>query len=119
MYKTISILIALAVTVPNGIAVAAKVGDSYFPNRILLATTTSIALFSTEAGAYASTSPQMTLWVAGSSSPSFIVDGANHNGNVGIATTTPGTLFSIQGVANFSTATSTFQGTGGVNITSG
>lgn len=40
-------------------------------------------------------------------------------GNVGIGTTTPGTLLSVQGVANFGTATSTFSSTGGVNLTAG
>ncbi len=40
-------------------------------------------------------------------------------GNIGIGTTTPGSLLSVQGIANFTTATSTFQSTGGVNLTSG
>lgn len=39
---------------------------------------------------------------------------------VGIgATTTPGSLLSIQGVANLHTATSTFYSTGGINLTNG
>ncbi len=37
--------------------------------------------------------------------------------NVGIGTTSPGSLLSIQGVANFTTATSTFYG--GLNLTAG
>ena len=40
-------------------------------------------------------------------------------GKVGIGTTTPGTLFSVQGVANLHTATSTFYSTGGINIKNG
>jgi len=40
------------------------------------------------------------------------------NGNVGIGTTTPGSLLSIQGIANFTTATSTFYGNG-INLTNG
>lgn len=40
-------------------------------------------------------------------------------GNFGIGTTSPGTLLSVQGVANFTTATSTFQSTGGINLTNG
>ncbi|MEK7663275.1 MAG: tail fiber domain-containing protein, partial [Actinomycetota bacterium] len=40
-------------------------------------------------------------------------------GNVGIGTTTPGSLLSVQGIANFTTATSTFQSTGGINLTAG
>jgi len=42
-------------------------------------------------------------------------------GNIGISTTTPGSLFSIgttNGI-NFSTATSTFSSTGGINLTAG
>jgi hypothetical protein len=48
----------------------------------------------------------------------FVVRG---NGNVGISTSTPGSLFSIGNTngINFSTATSTFSSTGGINITSG
>lgn len=38
--------------------------------------------------------------------------------NYGVATTSPGSLFSIGGVANFTTATSTFYGNG-LNLTSG
>ena len=40
-------------------------------------------------------------------------------GNVGIGTTTPGSLFSVQGIANFTTATSAFYSSGGINLTSG
>ncbi len=41
------------------------------------------------------------------------------NGNVGIGTTSPGSIFSIAGVANFTTATSTLYSAGGVNISGG
>ncbi|MHB8660338.1 MAG: immunoglobulin-like domain-containing protein [Minisyncoccota bacterium] len=44
---------------------------------------------------------------------------ASTAGNIGIGTTSPGSLLSIQGVANFTTATSTFYGTGGVNLGAG
>ncbi|RNJ51378.1 beta strand repeat-containing protein [Methylocystis hirsuta] len=40
-------------------------------------------------------------------------------GNVGIGTTTPGSLLSLNNIANFTTATSTFYSTGGINLTSG
>jgi hypothetical protein len=40
-------------------------------------------------------------------------------GNVGIGTTTPGSLLSLGGIANFTTATSTFYSTGGINIAAG
>ena len=40
-------------------------------------------------------------------------------GSLGIGTTTPGSLFSLGGIANFTTATSTLYGSGGFNITHG
>lgn len=45
----------------------------------------------------------------------------NGNGNFGIGSTTPGTLFSVGTVngINFTTATSTFNSTGGINLTAG
>lgn len=41
------------------------------------------------------------------------------SGNVGIGTTTPGSLLSLKGIANFATATSTFYSTGGINLIGG
>jgi hypothetical protein len=41
------------------------------------------------------------------------------NGSFGIGTTSPGSILSVQGVANFGTATSTFFSTGGINIQNG
>ena len=40
-------------------------------------------------------------------------------GNVGIGTTTPGSLLSLANIANFTTATSTFYSTGGINLGAG
>ena len=40
-------------------------------------------------------------------------------GNVGIGTTTPGSIFSIAGVANWTNATSTYYSTGGINLAAG
>jgi hypothetical protein len=40
-------------------------------------------------------------------------------GNVGIGTTTPGSILSVQGVANWTTATSTYYSTGGLNLAAG
>lgn len=40
-------------------------------------------------------------------------------GNFGVSTTTPGSVFSIGSVANFTAATSTFYGTGGHNLVGG
>ena len=40
-------------------------------------------------------------------------------GNIGIGTTTPGSLLSVAGIANWTTATSTYYSTGGINLTAG
>jgi hypothetical protein len=40
-------------------------------------------------------------------------------GNVGVGTTTPGSPLSLAGIANFTTATSTFYSTGGISLTTG
>ncbi|MDP2669183.1 MAG: hypothetical protein Q8P07_05110, partial [bacterium] len=78
-----------------------------------IASSTPWGTLSVEMG---STSPAFVIADEGTSTPAFIVTG---NGFVGLGTTTPGTLFSVQGIANFSTATSTFLSTGGINVTSG
>src|ERR1700693_4340297 len=41
------------------------------------------------------------------------------SGRVGISTTTPGSIFSIGGVANWTAATSTFYSSGGINLAGG
>ena len=41
------------------------------------------------------------------------------SGNVGIGTTSPGSLLSLQGIANFTTATSTYYSGGGLDLTAG
>ena len=41
------------------------------------------------------------------------------SGKVGIGTTTPGSLLSLNNIANFTTATSTFYSTGGINLAAG
>jgi len=46
-------------------------------------------------------------------------DVVNFGVNVGIGTTTPGSIFSINNVANLTAATSTFYSTGGINLTAG
>ena len=43
----------------------------------------------------------------------------NTGTNVGIGTTTPGSLLSLYNIANFTAATSTFYGTGGINLKGG
>jgi len=75
----------------------------------------------------------VSLVASTSTSPgyiSFLVGGANtaneamriiNNGNVGVGTTSPSSLFSVGNTngINFSTATSTFSSTGGINLTNG
>lgn len=63
---------------------------------------------------------QNPLFDVASSTPTgtttaFIITASN---NVGIGTTTPGSLLSLNGIANFTTATSTFYGNG-LNLTAG
>jgi hypothetical protein len=60
--------------------------------------------------------------IAGGSVGNWTTDGANvwrTGGNVGIGTTTPGSALSLEGVANFTTATSTYYSTGGINLAAG
>ncbi|HEX2792153.1 MAG TPA: hypothetical protein VHO23_00305, partial [Candidatus Paceibacterota bacterium] len=54
----------------------------------------------------------------------FITNGLSRvivdaTGRVGIATSSPGSLFSVGGIANFTTGTTTFYGAGGINLASG
>jgi fibronectin-binding autotransporter adhesin len=50
---------------------------------------------------------------------SFSTRAGTNFGFVGIGTSSPGSVFSIQSVANFTSATTTFSSTGGVNLTNG
>lgn len=60
----------------------------------------------------------MRAYTAGAAgNANMVLDGST--GFSGVATGTPGSLFSVGTVANFTAATSTFYGTGGVSITSG
>jgi hypothetical protein len=43
----------------------------------------------------------------------------NTDGRLGIGTSTPGTILSVQGVANWTTGTSTIYSTGGINLSGG
>ena len=64
--------------------------------------------------------------IEGAGTGQLITIGANADtvdfmgsGNVGIGTTTPGSLFSVNGVGNWTAATSTFYSTGGINLSGG
>lgn len=67
-------------------------------------------------GLYVNTPP------AASTTYAVYTNGATQSyfgGNVGLGTTTPGTILSIQGVENVTTATTTRYSTGGINLTGG
>jgi hypothetical protein len=86
----------------------------------LFATTGTIGVLS--AGKLALTGTTGTTTIA--SGQGFTIGGSQFlvqqgSGNVGIGTTTPGSLLSVSGIANFATATSTFYSTGGINLTGG
>ncbi|HVM73885.1 MAG TPA: hypothetical protein VMU13_03365, partial [Candidatus Paceibacterota bacterium] len=63
-----------------------------------------------------------SLGITGSGSSQWITSGSNIYytvGSVGIGTSSPGSLLAVQGVSNFTTSTSTFYSSGGINLTSG
>jgi hypothetical protein len=66
-----------------------------------------------------STTNSTNFWQVLNSSGSSVLDIDTSNQRVGIGTTTPGSLLSVQGVANFTPATSTLYSTGGLNLTGG
>ncbi|MDO8493594.1 MAG: FG-GAP-like repeat-containing protein [bacterium] len=76
-----------------------------------IGTTTPWGLLSVNPSALGSGIPEFVI--GSTTATRFLIAG---NGNVGIGTTSPGTLFSINGVANFTTGTTTFVGSGGINL---
>ncbi|MEK7511104.1 MAG: helix-turn-helix domain-containing protein, partial [Patescibacteria group bacterium] len=62
------------------------------------------------------TNDAQSLTIETNNLPRITVDSS---GQVGIGTSTPGSLLSLGGIANFTTATSTFFSSGGINITNG
>jgi hypothetical protein len=81
------------------------------------ATSTASSLFA-KFTVWASTSPNGTAMNIVNSASSTLFNIGN-NGNVGVGTSTPGSLFAINGIANFTSATSTFASTGGINLNNG
>lgn len=87
-------------------------------------TTDAFDILSTGLVGIGSTTPWAQLAASSSSAfPAFAVEqlgsGASaifKGGNVGVGTTSPGTLFAIQGIANFTTGTTTWAASGGVNF---
>ena len=72
-----------------------------------LGTTSPSAKLSLQSSYTASSTPLFWANIIGSSTPAFYVGSANQNGYVGIGTSSPGSLLSVQGIANFTTGTST------------
>jgi Chaperone of endosialidase/LVIVD repeat len=99
-------------------------GTANFTN-INVTGTASTSLFSSYGLAYFGGTATSTFDSAGNLS--LVSNGLNvgsgqlvvSGGNVGIGTTTPGSLLSLNSIANFTAATSTFYSTGGINLTSG
>jgi len=107
-----------------------NIGNTIFGTITATSTSTSVPTnFSGTLIGIASTSPWARLSVHANnlgSAPAFAVGsstGTNlivtNGGLVGIGTTTPGSILSVQGVGNFTTATSTFTSTGGINLANG
>jgi hypothetical protein len=71
------------------------------------------------AAAYIATSTTATSTFAGGLTAANGNFSILQNGYVGIGTTTPGSLLSLSNIANFTTATSTFYSTGGMNLAAG
>lgn len=89
-------------------------------NGLLVASTSAFG--TTTPWAYFSINPDnlgnaVPEFVIGSSSKTHLV--VLGNGNVGIGTTSPGSLFGINGIVNFTPATTSFSSSAGVNILGG
>jgi len=88
-----------------------------FTSAIIGTLNTSIANI---VGLTATNATTTNLVATNATSTNLAVTGAGYfAGKVGIGTTTPGTILSVQGVANWTTATSTYYSTGGINLAGG
>ena len=128
-------------TITTGVWNATEIQDAYLTNDFNLlsvfggtlnvgnATATTTITSSSGRLGIASTTPFGLLSVNGGNidAPQFVVGSStgvnfivSDNGNVGVgATTSPGTLFSIQGIANFTVGSTTYQSIGGIDLQDG
>lgn len=92
------------------------IGTSTTPQLVLAdnSNTNSFAFRDSGNNFYLATSSPTTMATSTNSILSI-----NPNGFLGIASTSPGSLFSINNVVNFDTATTSFSSVGGVNLKSG
>lgn len=138
-------LIATSTTIASQLPLASTTHITVSTNQWLTALATAAGTFlavDTNGKIIATTSPQpaltfpLTIAQGGTASTTggytngvFYFDGTRHTNTANLsfngtnlsvgATTTFGTLLNLNGIANFTTATSTFYGTGGFNIAAG
>ena len=125
-------------TIPNGTPYAWTVATSTSANP-LIQVDTSGSTGSVSIGAASSSGSSVVLGatgepanlvfaasstIEGAGTGQLITIGANSDVvdfgvNVGLGTTTPGSIFSVQGVGNWTGATTTYYSTGGINLTGG
>ncbi|HEY9480760.1 MAG TPA: hypothetical protein VIR98_00835, partial [Candidatus Paceibacterota bacterium] len=99
--NTLSTAGSKIVSFKNGSVEKASIGydgGALFSGNVGIGTSSPYAKFSI---AQSSTTPAFVVGVAGSSSPSFIVDSANANGYVGIGTSSPSAKLAIKGNNTF------------------
>lgn len=112
----------LGLGAPGGSAPLFVIGSSTEVMSVYSANHAQLSLGSTTPWAQFSINPTNLNLAA----PSFAIGSTTgtqfvvlNNGNTGVATATPGSLFAVGGALNLTAATSTFLGTGGINLTSG
>lgn len=113
----------LGINAPGGAAPLLAIGSStsevmsvYSANhaQLSIGSTTPWAQLSVNPTGLNLTSPSFAI--GSTTGTQFVV---LNNGNTGVATATPGSLFAVGGALNVTTATSTFVGSGGVNLIAG